>query len=186
MQTQTSAYRTAGLAVGLLLALALKASPDVPSLAQMIRVAAGQARQASAPGEIAIRGGDQKVRASARLVRVVDGDTLHLEIETVPGAWQEFTCRLRRVDAPELPTRAGKKAKAEVETLLLRSKWRLTRNVESDRAKREYVSAILEVEAHGRDKYRRLLVELWADGKNVSDWLLEKKLAQAWPQQEEE
>ncbi len=134
----------------------------------------------------------ERPRQAARLVRVVDGDTVRLEIEIEPGVWQEHSCRLRRVDAPELPTKAGKKAKQELERFLSGSLTRLVQEG-SGAARRSYVSRTLTVEPHGQDKYRRLLVELWASGDrkdapeiNVSDWLLERRLAQPWPHEKKQ
>lgn len=91
---------------------------------------------------------------NVELVRVVDGDTVRVSVELEPGLWRkDQSCRLLRVDAPERGTQEGKAAAG---------------------ALTEFLSAKqLRVEPHGRDRWGRWLVEIWADDENVSDWLLE-------------
>ena len=54
----------------------------------------------------------------ARLLRVVDGDTLLVAIDQGFGVWTQQRLRLRGIDAPEKNTLAGKKAKFYVEQCL--------------------------------------------------------------------
>lgn len=90
------------------------------------------------------------------LVRVVDGDTVRLQIEIEPGLVRASqSCRLLRVDAPELFQPGGKEAKAALENFLAGKK--------------------LAVQVKGRDAFGRFLVELWAGGENVSDWILSSR-----------
>lgn len=55
---------------------------------------------------------------SARLVRVVDGDTLVVALEVSPGVFLEQKLRLRGLDCPEIDTPEGKAAKRLVEATL--------------------------------------------------------------------
>ena len=54
----------------------------------------------------------------ARLIEVIDGDTVDLLIDLGFGVHVKERCRLYGIDAPEMPTESGKAAKAYLETLL--------------------------------------------------------------------
>lgn len=95
-----------------------------------------------------------------QLVKVVDGDTLRLDIQIAPGVWERNRrCRLVDVDVPELSTPEGKQAAARVDVFLQGKKLRLR--------------------VYGVDHYGRWLVRVDADGADLSTWLLEQKLGVA-------
>ena len=54
----------------------------------------------------------------ATILRVVDGDTCHVEIDLGLDVRVRTTLRLAGINAPELPTDAGKAAKVFLDTLL--------------------------------------------------------------------
>lgn len=54
----------------------------------------------------------------ARLLRVVDGDTVHLEIDLGLETYRRIKCRLAAINAPEMSTPAGPPAKARLVELL--------------------------------------------------------------------
>ena len=54
----------------------------------------------------------------AKLIEVIDGDTVDLFIDLGFGVHIKERCRLYGIDAPEMPTEAGKAAKAYLESLL--------------------------------------------------------------------
>ena len=54
----------------------------------------------------------------AKLIEVIDGDTVDLLIDLGFGVHVKERCRLYGIDAPEMPTEAGKAAKAHLESLL--------------------------------------------------------------------
>ena len=54
----------------------------------------------------------------ARCARVVDGDTLELEVDLGFGARYEAAIRLLGVDAPELPTAEGQRSRAALSQLV--------------------------------------------------------------------
>ena len=54
----------------------------------------------------------------AKLIEVIDGDTVDLLIDLGFGVHVQERCRLYGIDAPEMPTEAGKAAKAYLESLL--------------------------------------------------------------------
>ena len=99
-----------------------------------------------------------------RLVRVVDGDTVRLDIETEPGRLaRNKSCRLLRMDAPEMSDGVrGQESKAALEGFLRGKK--------------------LFVEVRAVDRYGRWLIELFVQSRdrdgavvseNVSDWMVE-------------
>ena len=55
---------------------------------------------------------------AAKLLEVIDGDTVDLFIDLGFGVHVKERCRLYGIDAPEMPTEAGKAAKAYLESLL--------------------------------------------------------------------
>lgn len=57
-------------------------------------------------------------RYRARLVRVVDGDTLELEVDLGFGARYAAAIRLLGVDAPELPSADGDRSRAALAQLV--------------------------------------------------------------------
>ena len=90
----------------------------------------------------------------AALVRVVDADTVVLNCDL--GFYQHRLARsyrLARINAPELNTEAGKAAKAALEGHLAGA-------------------ASFMVTTSRADSFDRWIVELYADGQNISDYLV--------------
>ena len=54
----------------------------------------------------------------AKLIEVIDGDTVDLLIDLGFGVHVRERCRLYGIDAPEMPSEAGKIAKAYLESLI--------------------------------------------------------------------
>ena len=94
----------------------------------------------------------------AKLIRCVDGDTVILDIDLGFYEWRlGQSYRLLRIDAPEMNTPEGKEAKLELEKYL--------------------AGKTLIAQTQKSDNFGRFLVELYADGKNVSDYLVESGFA---------
>jgi micrococcal nuclease len=55
---------------------------------------------------------------AAKLIEVVDGDTVDLLIDLGFGVHVKERCRLYGIDAPEMPTEQGQAAKAYLESLI--------------------------------------------------------------------
>lgn len=88
---------------------------------------------------------------AARLVRVIDGDTVALDLDLGFYQWRlGRSYRLARIDAPERGTEAGKDATAHVVSILTGA-------------------SFLMVQTSRADSFDRWIVELFADGRNVSD-----------------
>lgn len=96
----------------------------------------------------------------ARLVRVVDADTVVLDLDLGFYQWRlGRSYRLARINAPEISTPEGAAAKAALERALAN------------------VTAFL-VSTAKADSFDRWIVELYADGSNVSDWLVANGFAE--------
>lgn len=94
------------------------------------------------------------------LVKVVDGDTVRVNVEIAPGVWAtNRRCRLVDVDVAELSTEEGRAAAARVRGFLGGKKLRLR--------------------VYGFDLYGRWLVRVEAGGRDLSQWILEQKLGVA-------
>lgn len=95
---------------------------------------------------------------AAKLVRAVDGDTVILDLDLGFYSWRiGQSYRLLRIDAPELPTLEGVVSREALKAFL--------------------VGKTLLARTHKADSFGRFLVELTADGINVSDWMVSNKLA---------
>lgn len=97
----------------------------------------------------------------AKVVRVVDGDTLDIDIDLGFGIQRRERVRLARVDCDERFTEKGKEA-----TAYLNNQFHFVKDVTIQSGK------------NPRDKYGRYIAEVWNDvGQNISDLLLKEKLA---------
>jgi len=95
---------------------------------------------------------DLNAQSTAKVVRVLDGDTYTLLI-----AGKLVTARLMNIDAPEMSQLYGKQAQQRVESMLL------AKDV-------IYTSG-------GKDKYKRTLVNIWVDGERLDSLLVNNGLA---------
>ena len=98
----------------------------------------------------------------ATVIRVIDGDTIELQIDLGFKMHYKTTCRLYGIDTPELRIAAqkdaAKLAKAAVESLLPSG-------------------TSIRVESRELDKYGRALVEVYLDGRletSLNMWLVEQ------------
>lgn len=102
-----------------------------------------------------------KYEYKAKIARVVDGDTVDLDVDLGFRVCHQVRCRLARIDAPEVSTDAGKDAKARLIEYLP-------------------VGAECVLRTSKGDRYGRWIAELeFCDGL-VSDWLLGNGLAKAY------
>lgn len=101
-------------------------------------------------------------------LRCYDGDTCTFNIPGWPAVVGErITVRIRGLDTPEVKGRCARERELARE------------------ARRTVVDALREATAIefrrvGRDKYFRLLAEVWADGESVGDRLLARGLARPY------
>ena len=92
---------------------------------------------------------------AAEVVKVVDGDTLDLNIDIGFNTWMKHRVRLRGINCPEVKTKKGDKAKAFVEKELL--------NSTGDLVTGDLVTQIFPVviRTYKTEKFGRYLVDLW-------------------------
>ena len=103
---------------------------------------------------------------NAKLIRVIDGDTIDALIDLGFDVWIKKRIRLYGINTPETRTRdlEEKKAGLAAEERLIALLW------ESDN---EFV-----LESHGVGKYGRCLGTLFTDGVNINALLLSEGLAE--------
>ena len=97
---------------------------------------------------------------AARLIRVVDADTVVLDLDLGFYQWRlNRSYRLARINAPELSTPEGVLARAGLV---------------------EHLTGVasFQVSTAKADSFDRWIVELYADGVNVSDWLVQSGYAE--------
>ena len=100
-----------------------------------------------------------------KVVSVYDGDTFTVAINTYPAiVGEKISVRVSGIDTPEIRGKSAKekalaqKAKAEAKNMLTSGK-------------------IVELKNMRRDKYFRILAEVYVDGKSLSQRLINKGLA---------
>lgn len=99
---------------------------------------------------------------SAQVIKVIDGDTLWLEVDLGFDVRRKDSFRLYGVDTPELPTPEGVAAREFLIEELTKGELRIT--TIKDR----------------REKYGRYLAVLWIDGENINVRLIEAGHAQPY------
>jgi micrococcal nuclease len=98
----------------------------------------------------------------AQLIRVVDGDTVWLDVDLGFDVRRKDSFRLYGINTPEMNTAEGVTAKARLEELL--KPGGITVTTEKDR----------------REKYGRYLATLWVSGANINRLLVTEGLAQEY------
>lgn len=99
-------------------------------------------------------------RYRATVHRVVDGDTYELAVDLGFKIGVTLTVRLRGVDCPEMPTRAGRAAKDFVATVLY--------------APNGAAIPLIVETYRDRQTFARWVADVWlADGRRLADVLLE-------------
>lgn len=92
---------------------------------------------------------------AAKLLRVIDGDTIVVNVDLGMRISTEITVRLMGINAPELNTEAGKNARAFVRTL----------NAEQ---------VVVKTHKDPKDKYGRWLGEVFINGESLNELMIAK------------
>ena len=102
---------------------------------------------------------------AARCVQVIDGDTLDLDIDLGFHVTIRQRVRLRGIDAPELWGKDKDRAVAARTEVTI---WT------------DGVELLIRTELDETDKYGRMLADVWGNGLNLSDYLVERGLARRY------
>lgn len=131
------------------------------------------------------------INTHAKVVNVIDGDTIVLVIPIIKNVYFKFNCRLNNIDTCE--TRSSNEKlkdfgiKAKYRLIELISKKKL--NFDDEISKKDIQSIfnddcfLVYVKCYNFDKYGRLIVDILlnnTDKKSLSDILLEENLAYAY------
>lgn len=106
----------------------------------------------------------------ARLIRVVDADTLLVLVDQGFGIWTEQRLRLVGIDAPELSTFKGREAKSWVERRLMKLPFIIVKTYKSDKYDR-YLADVFYLK--GEDD----VFEAAVSGHWLNQELIDRKLA---------
>ena len=98
-----------------------------------------------------------------KVVKVYDGDTVHIVFPIFNNMYFKWNCRINRVDTPELRTK--NKLEKEMGYMV------------RDKLREKILNKIVTVKCDHFDKYGRLLAEIEIDGENISDWLIQNEYA---------
>mmetsp|Transcript_68412 Transcript_68412/g.61477 ORF Transcript_68412/g.61477 Transcript_68412/m.61477 type:complete len:218 (+) Transcript_68412:34-687(+) len=98
-----------------------------------------------------------------KVVKVYDGDTIHMVAPLFDGVISRFRVRLNGIDTPELRTKDEweKKAGYIVKDMLIE----------------KIGDKIIELKDVSYDKYGRILAEIIFEGENINQWLIETEWA---------
>lgn len=105
------------------------------------------------------------------IVRVIDGDTLVARIDGV-----EERVRLSMIDTPE----RGHRAKCAREAQLADAATLAVINLISI-SDHVTVVPMMRGDVYARDRWGRVLGDVWLDGVRLSYWLLQAGFARVWP-----
>ena len=117
---------------------------------------------------------DELYTFKAYVERVIDGDTLWVNIDCGFGFWAHQKLRLRGIDTPELDTKEGQKAKRFVESHLKPGHFVVAKTYKSDKFDR-YLADIFYSDI-GDNKFEYIS----KDGKFLNQELLNKGLAELY------
>lgn len=128
----------------------------------------------------------------ATLVRVIDGDTVVLNLHLGLDVWKrKLHARLVGIDTPELHPRrlakdatpAQRQARARGIRRARKAKAALKKLLGVTTGSNTPKGKALRVRLHGKDRYGRALITLFAGKVNVNQWLVEHGHAQPWKEQ---
>jgi micrococcal nuclease len=94
--------------------------------------------------------------------RVIDGDTLAAEIDQGFHTFRRETFRLARINAPEMNTEEGQRAKYELSQKLLLAPEPIT------------------LQSIKTEKYGRWLAEVFVGDENANDWMVREGYAKEY------
>lgn len=123
---------------------------------------------------------DQRYWYSAKVIRVVDGDTLQIAVDLGCETWRNLTVRLAGVDAPERGTLEGKAATQYTVAWVANHPGALLINTVRDRKEKygRYLAWVFGPSSSGR-AFACLNADLVTSGHAVEYG--QKKAAEEWP-----
>lgn len=101
----------------------------------------------------------------AKVINVYDGDTITVasKLPFKSSPIYRFSVRLRNIDSPEI------KSKSKTESdLAIKSR---------DALHNLIFGKIIELKNNGKEKYGRLLADIYLDGIHINKWMLDNKYA---------
>jgi endonuclease YncB( thermonuclease family) len=101
----------------------------------------------------------------AKVIKVYDGDTITVaaQLPFIGSPIYRFSVRLAHIDSPEI--RGGSKMETRLAI------------VSRDALHKLIFGKIIELKNNGKEKYGRLLADLYYDGLYINQWMLDNKYA---------
>lgn len=105
-----------------------------------------------------------------KLVRVIDGDTIHADVDLGFDIWKKVNLRLADIDAPEIrTTNVEEKEKGLKSAHLLELKL-LEENSEG----------VFYIQSKGVDSFGRSIATIFTENEDINTYLLETGNAEKW------
>lgn len=93
----------------------------------------------------------------AKVVNAYDGDTIKCVFE-FKGEYYKWNCRLNGIDTPELRTKDLEEKKMGI--------------IARDALREKILNKVVKLKCHKFDKYGRLLVDVYYEDTNMSEWMI--------------
>jgi micrococcal nuclease len=104
---------------------------------------------------------------NAQVLSVYDGDTITVMLDMGLDVQKKAKCRFLGIDTPELRTKSASEKKLGYAA--------------RDRLRELVLDKVVTLQSMTKpDKYGRLLVRVWIDGKSINDLLVEEGLARSY------
>lgn len=104
---------------------------------------------------------------AGRVIDVYDGDTItiasYVELNGEPRKLYKFSCRLNGIDTPEI--KGGSPTEKECATIA------------RDALRKLILGKVVTLFNHSKEKYGRVLADIYHDKIHLSEWMIEKRYA---------
>jgi len=107
----------------------------------------------------------------AKVVKVVDGDTVNAVIDLPGFGFRQFKVRLYGIDTPELRPPRSDPDRDEIIQKAQEAR---------DVLKEKICDKVVFLKCYGWGKYGRLLAEIYFEDENINEWLVENGFAEIY------
>lgn len=106
-----------------------------------------------------------------KVLRVIDGDTVEVDVDLGFSTWKKVTLRLDFIDAPEIRTKDLEEKAKGIETTEFLTNLLLDNNPD----------AVIYIQSNSVDDFGRSIAKIFTqEGDNVNSILLESGFAKEW------
>lgn len=105
-----------------------------------------------------------------KLIRVIDGDTIHADVDLGFHTWRKVNLRLADIDAPEIRTKDEEEKDKGLKSAHLLELKLLEENPEG----------IFYIQSKGVDSFGRSIATIYTENEDINTYLLETGNAEKW------